>query len=132
MFKTRDQCRTRAFNPRFQDFFIHLRGQFSTGNHVKARVLDTRFSFLHFLLRSSYSSISPYTSPTDSSNLSFGATTQTQAFIISWHQSKNPNPKITILAPEQLLKLGFVDLGTEVAWVCCGFVDLSIGAACVC
>ena len=92
-----------------------------TISHVepcRTRVFDTRFPFLHFLLHSPYSSFSPYTSPIDSSNLGSGATTQPHGFIISWHQSKNPNPKITILALEQLPKFGFVDLGTGAACIC--------------
>ena len=92
-----------------------------TISHVepcRTRVFDTRFPFLHFLLHSPYSSFSPYTSPIDSSNLGSGATTQPHGFIISWHQSKNPNPKITILAPKQLPKFGFVDLDTGAACIC--------------
>ena len=73
----------------------------------------------------------------DSSNLNTEATTQTHEFIISWHRIKNPNPKITILAPERLPKLVFVDLGTGVclslmfmsgvvAWFCCFLRLLSL------
>ena len=91
----------------------------------RTQVLDTRFFFLHSFLRSLCSSFSPYTSPTDSSNLSTGATTQTHEFIISWHQSKTQTQKsrsrhqsnnslslgLLISTPKQL---GFVDLDTKV------------------
>ena len=126
MFKTRDQCRTQAFNSQVQDFFIHSCGQFSTQN-LSFRHLIFLSSFSHSFLHSPCSSFSPYTSPTNSSNLSIGATTQTHRFIISWHQHKNPNPKITISAPEQLPKLGFAMGLLILALERLGFVDLSTG-----
>ena len=92
VFKTRDQCRTRAFNLKFRIFLYTYVSIFHVEPH-RTLVLDTRFFFLHSLLRSLCSSFSPYTSPTDSSNLSTGATTQTHEFIISWHQSKTQTQK---------------------------------------